>query len=92
MHEACLGVSCWCQGETLGHGDILAGKALAHGQRRQDVGAFRLRLQSIVVGRLAIHFQESVEDHYLAVCHEMLRTIVHVHHRRGLLYLGLSHL
>lgn len=62
--------------------------ALLHGGQPVVI----LVVGDFIVGGLMVHLQESVEDHHLAVGHEVNVAVVHVDGGRGLLYLCISHL
>ena len=59
-------------------------------QCRKLVGVVIAHL--LVVGRLAVHLEETVEHHHLAIGHKLFLLAVYVYRHGGLLYLGLGHL
>ncbi len=90
LDEACLGVSERWLRETLRCRNLPALKHVALRQRWQYVHGVLFVL--LIVGRLAVNLDETVEDDNLTVGDKFLSTVAHVDGNGSLLNLRLCHL
>ena len=79
---------------ALGGGYLLALQcvSLLHGGRHQCAVLALLTVVVVVTVAFAVHFQEAVEGHYLACCHENFLAPRDVYLHNRLLQLRVSHL
>ena len=98
VHEACLGVPERPLAETLGGGNLFRHQflTLAHGGQYVAVGLV-VMLLFVVIRRLAVYFQKTVELNHLARCHELRHAFVarfrlYAYRHGGLLNLRVGHL
>ena len=90
MDKTCFGISLGTLAETLCGADFTAGQLLTILQRRENMA--KLILLLVVVLRLAIDFDKTIEFYDLALGHELLICATDIDIDCGLLYFCICHL